>query len=76
MDRHEDLSSKQQEESVRLDTFRLLLQPTKLKISHKVKNCYNLLTLCLTLSRESGVSTENPINITWALEYAKGLNLS
>jgi len=33
-------------------------------------------TLCLTLSRESGVSIENPIRITWAFEYARGRNLS
>ena len=34
------------------------------------------LALCLTLSRESGVSMENPINMTCAFEYAKGRSRS
>jgi hypothetical protein len=33
-------------------------------------------TLCLTLSSESGVSTEKPIRMTCALEYASGRNRS
>lgn len=33
-------------------------------------------TLCLTLSRESGVSIEKPMRITWAFEYARGRNRS
>ena len=33
-------------------------------------------TLCLTLSRESGVSTEKPIRMTCAFEYASGRNRS
>lgn len=33
-------------------------------------------TLCFTLSNESGVSTENPIRMTCAFEYAKGRNRS
>lgn len=37
--------------------------------------CFDL-TLCLTLSSESGVSTEKPINITCAFEYARGRNRS
>jgi hypothetical protein len=32
--------------------------------------------LCFTFSKESGVSTANPIRITCALEYASGRNLS
>lgn len=34
------------------------------------------LTLCLTLSSESGLSTEKPIKMTCALEYARGRNRS
>lgn len=34
------------------------------------------LTLCFTLSSESGVSTEKPIKMTCALEYARGRNRS
>ena len=34
------------------------------------------LTLCLTLSRESGVSMEKPINMTCAFEYANGRSRS
>lgn len=33
-------------------------------------------TLCLTLSSESGVSTENPIRMTCAFEYARGRSRS
>lgn len=33
-------------------------------------------TLCLTFSKLSGVSMENPIRMTWALEYAMGRNRS
>lgn len=59
--------------------------------SHKAKTCgrmkdrpdvgagqeeYRGRTLCFTLSNESGVSTEKPINMTWALEYASGRNRS
>lgn len=31
-------------------------------------DCDGAPTLCLTLSRESGVSTEKPIRMTWAFE--------
>jgi hypothetical protein len=34
------------------------------------------LTLCLTLSRESGVSIEKPMRMTCAFEYARGRNRS
>jgi hypothetical protein len=33
-------------------------------------------TLCLTLSKESGVSIEKPTSMTWAFAYASGRNLS
>lgn len=34
------------------------------------------LTLCLTLSSESGLSTEKPIKMTCAFEYASGRSRS
>lgn len=43
--------------------------------SHRHR-CENELTFCVTLSSESGVSTENAIRMTWALEYDNGRSRS